>query len=87
MLYARAQQWKRRLQSYGLLLNIAKTEYMECSVKTEDGTMRVDVNDLKKLAASYILTQDLLRQAVSSESTWTHQCCMDPMDNNDGHTV
>ncbi|KIH46869.1 hypothetical protein ANCDUO_23074 [Ancylostoma duodenale] len=44
-----AEVWKDRLLWYRLRLNIAKTEYMEWGAKTEDKTICVDVNDLKKV--------------------------------------
>ncbi|EYC19326.1 hypothetical protein Y032_0024g1020 [Ancylostoma ceylanicum] len=40
---------EERLQRHGLRLNIAKTEYMECGAKIEDGTICVDGNKLKKV--------------------------------------
>ncbi|XP_016378366.1 uncharacterized protein LOC107716427 [Sinocyclocheilus rhinocerous] len=40
------QQWKTRLDKYGLWLNIKKTEYMECGPQT-NGTISIDGKDLK----------------------------------------
>ncbi|EYC25573.1 hypothetical protein Y032_0011g1280 [Ancylostoma ceylanicum] len=71
------QLWKERLQRYGLRLNIAKTEYMECGAKIEDGTICVDGNNLKKvecfkyLGSRITSTGDVLPDAYGrANSAW-----------------
>ncbi|ETN75810.1 hypothetical protein NECAME_12119 [Necator americanus] len=41
--------WEDRLQKYGLRLSISKTEYMECGPRMENGSIRVDGTELKKV--------------------------------------
>ncbi|KAK6756668.1 hypothetical protein RB195_014849 [Necator americanus] len=47
--------WEDRLQKYGLRLSISKTEYMECGPRMENGSIRVDGTELKKVNGSKYL--------------------------------
>ncbi|KAK6760097.1 hypothetical protein RB195_021565 [Necator americanus] len=38
-----------RLQQHGLRLNVPKTEYMECGLRIEDGSIRIDGTELNKV--------------------------------------